>query len=197
MFFILDQDQKESELKIDESENSDSDITDNFHATVKIDSVESADNDDQTIAQSIVFSLLQKKRHPELRNFLIPTIVMSSTKFRIIMYDAENDVLLRSNSYDLFNTEEWVKLSPASIVTLWMVLNYRIFCSGINRVDLNEELDINDVKSGFLDELLVDCVDIYTSKLKSCVPSFPKVERKTVDTLGENPFLCESYEFWI
>lgn len=143
------------------------------------------DIDDQTIAQAIVFSIVQKIRHPEHKTLLIPTIVMSSTKFRIIMYDAENDLLLQSNTYNLFESSE---LSLGSIIILWIVLHYRTFCSVLKNVDLYQDLDI--VKSGFKDKLeALECNDIYNSKLKSCVASFPKIERRTMDTRGLNP-LC-------
>lgn len=87
------------------------------------------------------------------------------------------------------------KLSTSSIVILWMVLHYRIFCSGVNKVNLYEDLD--KVKSGFIDRLPHECVDIYKYKLKSCVPSFPIVERKTMENLGQNPLCNKPQEFWI
>lgn len=65
---------------------------------------------------------------------MVPNIVISPENFRVIMYDAEKDVLLCSNSIDLFNPEESEKLSEKAIVVLWMVLHYRLFCSGMTNV---------------------------------------------------------------
>ncbi|KAJ8308907.1 hypothetical protein KUTeg_013781, partial [Tegillarca granosa] len=145
------------------------------------------DTEDQAIAQAIVFSLLQKSKHPDSKMFLIPTIVISREHFRILMYDAENDVLLRSQSLGLFVTRKSKELSPTCIVILWMVLHFRIFCSGLKKVGLNEDLqDLNVVKSRFREKLTPESIKLYDSYLKSNVGSFPTTERKGHD---ENPYI--------
>lgn len=50
----------------------------------------------QIIAQTIVFSFLQKKYHPEQDNFLTPCIGIGRTELIVMFYDAEHDVLLES-----------------------------------------------------------------------------------------------------
>ncbi|KAJ8303300.1 hypothetical protein KUTeg_019696, partial [Tegillarca granosa] len=119
-------------------------------------------------------SMLQKSIHPEFNNHMIPTIVISSTKIRILMYDAENDILLRSNAIDVFLDipDEPPQLSPECIIILWMVLHYTIFCTGINTENLT--IDLNKIKSGFTDSI-TDCDDIYRFLLKSGVETFPKI----------------------
>lgn len=135
--------------------------------------------ENQIAAKTIVFSMLQKSIHPEFNNHMIPTIVISSTKIRILMYDAENDILLRSNAIDVFLDipDEPPQLSPECIIILWMVLHYTIFCAGINTENLT--IDLNKIKSGFTDSI-TDCDDIYRFLLKSGVETFPKVKLKQV-----------------
>lgn len=45
-------------------------------------------SEDQAIAQTIVFSLLQRQNHPSFQHHLIPNIVITPTEFRVYMYDA-------------------------------------------------------------------------------------------------------------
>lgn len=52
--------------------------------------------EDQSIAKT-VFSLLQKLRHPDLTIHLTPNIVITPSQTRVLMFDAENDILLCSN----------------------------------------------------------------------------------------------------
>ena len=50
----------------------------------------------QLVAESIVFSFLQKKRHPERENFLTPCIGVGSSFMLLMLYDSFHDVLLES-----------------------------------------------------------------------------------------------------
>lgn len=142
--------------------------------------------ENQSVSQAIVFSLLQQSRHPELKHFLIPNIVISASHFRVIMYDAKNDVLLRSQLLPLSlddsidddgGVENENILSPVAIVYLWMVLHYKIFCSGIDIDALEQNLD--DIKAGFPD-VASSRWDIYSHSLKSGVGSFPLVKKDGV-----------------
>ena len=58
--------------------------------------------EEQAVAETIVFSLVQRLHHPNFENHLIPTILIDSSLFRIIMYDAVNDVLLCSPKIPIF-----------------------------------------------------------------------------------------------
>lgn len=100
----------------------------------------------QAIAQTIVFSCIQKKKYPTFPNHMVPNIVISPENFRVIMYDAEKDVLLCSKSIDLFNPEESETLSKKAVVVLWMILHYRLFCSGMKNV---KERLLQECKSTF------------------------------------------------
>lgn len=77
---------------------------------------------------------------------MVPNIVISPENFRVIMYDAEKDVLLCSKSIDLFNPEESETLSKKAVVVLWMILHYRLFCSGMKNV---KERLLQECKSTF------------------------------------------------
>lgn len=95
------------------------------------------------------------------------------------MYDAENDVLLRSQPIKLFQTKDSTLLSTRCIVILWLILHYRMFCSGLKKINLRRDFqDLTKVKAGFKRKLTPESTNVYDSKLKSCVGLFPKVQRK-------------------
>lgn len=85
----------------------------------------------QIIAQTIVFSFFQKKRHPERNNFLTPCISIRSTELRVMLYDSEHDVLLESSSVPLFNNDSSLEFSLQAILVCWLTVNYKYFCSGL------------------------------------------------------------------
>lgn len=134
---------------------------------------------EQAIAQTIVFSLLQRQRHPNFRNSMTPNILVSPEYIQIIMYDSVNDILLCSNFIDLFNVNADGCLSSEAVVILWLVLHYRVFCCGLNFED-NVEVDI--FKSNF-HIFAKEKWNVYSKYLKSCVPGFPIIEKEIkVDT---------------
>lgn len=85
----------------------------------------------QIIAQTIVFSFFQKKRHPERNNFLTPCIGIGSSELIVMLYDSEHDVLLESSSVPLFNNDSSLKFSLQAILVCWLTVNYKYFCSGL------------------------------------------------------------------
>ena len=84
---------------------------------------------EQIRAETIVFSFLQKKKCPELDNFLIPTISMSKTHVKFYLYDCENDIFLETPLLELFREKTLLRIE--TIITLWLVLNYKYCCSGV------------------------------------------------------------------
>ncbi|XP_052679433.1 uncharacterized protein LOC128160186 isoform X1 [Crassostrea angulata] len=129
----------------------------------------------QAIAQTIVFSLLQKQKHPEFLHHMIPNIVISPEKLEIMMYDSDNDVLLCSNPIHIFNLDlpENRTLIDETVVIIWMVLHYRIFGTGLNKAT---PYLLERCKSNFT-QLVASKWDIYSKSLKSCVPGFPSVQK--------------------
>ncbi|XP_062615123.1 uncharacterized protein LOC134276851 [Saccostrea cucullata] len=136
---------------------------------------------EEAFAQTIVFSLTENQKHPNCLNHMVPNIVISPEKFEIVLYDAERDILLCSNSIFLFNLDlpEHRSLTNEAIIILWMVLHYEIFCSGFEKAS-------NDVlvkcKSNFK-SLVESKWDIYSNSLKICVPEFPPVKRWSINEL--------------
>lgn len=128
--------------------------------------------ENESISQAIVFSLLQKQRHPNLAQHLVPHILICKKYFRIVMYDAQNDILLRSSDCQLMSASN--DISCQSITILWMVLHYRLFCSGLSSDSLQVKLD--ELKSGFREEMQT-CWDLYSSHLKSGIDSFSHVRK--------------------
>lgn len=88
----------------------------------------------QALAQIIVFSCQQKKNHPAIfSNLMVPNIIITPKRFQVIMYDVRKDLLICSRSIELFDSEN--NLECKAIVVIWMVLHYRLFCTGFNDVD--------------------------------------------------------------
>lgn len=112
----------------------------------------------QIIAQTIVFSFLQKKKHPERENFLTPCIGIGSTELIVMFYDSEHDVLLESSSVSLFENEFSCEFSFEAILVYWLTVNYKYFCCGIVEKDKKH-------KSNFFVHAK-DKIHIYEDKLK-------------------------------
>lgn len=85
----------------------------------------------QIIAQTIVFSFLQKKRHPDRDQFLTPCIGIGNSELIIMLYDSEHDVLLESSTIPLFENEFSCEFSYCAILVCWLTVNYKYFCSGL------------------------------------------------------------------
>ena len=147
---------------------------------VKVSSAAGAE--DQAIAQIIVFSLLQKQRHPEFHHHLIPNIVISPIDFHIFMYDAVNDILLASYPLQIFDADT-ESLRIESVMILWMVLHYRMFCEGIKVGALTDNFKDLYIKSHFR-KIAETKWDVYSTSLKENVSYFPPGKRKTPITFN-------------
>lgn len=130
----------------------------------------------QAIAQTIVFSFLQKKALPNLS--FIPNILISPKEFRIIMYDVGNDILLCSGPLAIFCKR---KLKKKSIIMLWMVLHYELFLEDVKPRFEENGLDMRKFNAKFK-KRAKDKIDVYLndlefatrniqSKSKECFPS--------------------------
>lgn len=132
------------------------------------------------IAQTIVFSFLQKKQHPDLNHFLIPCIGTSASQVIFYFYDSINDILLQSASMDLLDGSGSVNFD--TIIALWLVLNYKYLGSGPSRQLLDGP------KSGFFNHTH-DVIDIYQDFL-----SFGDIPfSETPDTF--KPSVCHNARF--
>lgn len=138
---------------------------------------QSAEN--QAIAQTIVFSFIQRKRHPEFSNFLIPNILISPQEFRIIMYDSVNDILVCSVPLPIFQPYPSKSLEIASIIILWMVLHYRIFCEGTGTLTRERAVDMNKIQANFK-ERAKEKLELYINALKFGVQGFPFVQKESL-----------------
>lgn len=99
---------------------------------------------EQIMAQCIVFSFLQKKLHPDYVNHLIPSIGIARDRLVVFFYDCDNDVLLESSEMPFITSQGG--LVKSTFLALWLVLNFKYFCSGITKGMVESGL-----KSGFLD----------------------------------------------
>lgn len=96
-----------------------------------------------------MFSFLQKGRQ-ELDISFIPNIMISPQNFRVIMYDAETDLLICSHLLDIFTNDKGSKvLKNSSIIVLWMVLHYEMFLKRENSPFKNDDKGIKKLKANF------------------------------------------------
>ena len=126
---------------------------------------------DQALSQVIVFSLLQKQKHPEFVHHLIPNILISPEEFQILMYDSVNDILLGSYACPLFDHIEKTLLTE-SVIVLWMVLHYRKFCGGMPVHKLAAHFKGIDLQS-HLEEKADSKWCVYAGSLRENVNHFP------------------------
>ncbi|XP_060080808.1 uncharacterized protein LOC132560173 [Ylistrum balloti] len=87
----------------------------------------------QVIAQNIVFSFLQKHRHPESENFLFPCIGVTGKDMIVYFYDSMHDVLLESTLIPLHGMipSAVSNINLVAIVVSWLVVNYKYLCDGV------------------------------------------------------------------
>ncbi|KAK3102375.1 hypothetical protein FSP39_010905 [Pinctada imbricata] len=93
----------------------------------------------QMIAETIVFSFLQKRLHPERDNFLTPCIGVGFSEFLgvgfselfIMLYDSEHDVLLESCKIPLSSPTQPNKFNMTAVLLSWLVVNYKFLCTGL------------------------------------------------------------------
>ena len=85
----------------------------------------------QLVAETIVFSFLQRKRHPERSNFLTPCIGIAKSCLVIMLYDSEHDELMESSLISLMSATCSNKFSVDAILVTWLALNYKYLCTGL------------------------------------------------------------------
>ena len=86
-------------------------------------------NQEQVIAQSIVFGWTQYNRHPD-KSADIPTIYIDSEKFGVLIYNPEADSLLISQLPILFYSDHPLNTLAdkcSGIFILWLFMNHRMF----------------------------------------------------------------------
>ncbi|KAK3085350.1 hypothetical protein FSP39_001943 [Pinctada imbricata] len=136
----------------------------NIHVAGEISSHSGYEN--QAVSQTFVCSMIQRRKRPYLRHYLVPNIVISDDEFYIIMYDPDKDNLLCSPKYPIFGDSDSALAVPV-IFIFWMVLHHRLFCAGVPERDF-----LNEVKSNFKLRA-ADAWPIYNEQLKENVSSFP------------------------
>ena len=130
---------------------------------------------DQAISQVIVFSMLQKIKHPSFDRHLVPSIVISSDEFYIVMFDAAKEILLCTPICDIFQDKSKSVVYEEVVLILWMILHHRILCSGIP-----ERQDLIAAQSGFR-QRASEAWEIYTANLKGLVSNFPQVTTENME----------------
>lgn len=112
-----------SEVPITVAEDEDEEICE-----VKLSNEFPAKYRDQLIAQTIMFSFLEKKEKTAYENYLIPSIGVAKDQFVIFLYDSEHDILLESKVIKLWTPAG--RLFQSALLALWLGINYSLTCSG-------------------------------------------------------------------
>lgn len=133
---------------------------------------------DQAIAQTIVFSFTQRGRHPNLREIFIPNILVSPKELRVFMYDSDNDILIYSPPLDIFQDDTGV-LNVYSIIVLWMVLHYKLFCEETKSLIANKDIDKDEAKANFREK------NKYKSHAEFKANYFPPPMKNTLNSFKE------------
>lgn len=98
----------------------------------------------------------------------------------------KKDIFLCSVLVPIFNGS---RLHRTSVIILWMVLHYRIFCSGIQ----DDPNKLRQVICQFK-EKVAGKWEIYSRTLKFCASRFPPV-KKDSDFFPSNEMLNFGYKF--
>lgn len=137
---------------------------------------------DQAVSQTIVFSYIQEKKYPLAYSF-VPNILISRNEFRIIMYNAKNDILICSQPLDIFKGSS---LNESSIIILWMVLHYGLFLKRENSLfreaDTDTDTRFHNLRAMFKDRA-ASVLTSYQNDLKFGEMGFPAVEKDSFPSL--------------
>lgn len=91
---------------------------------------------------------------------MIPSICISKEKVVIYFYDCNNDFLLESSEKPYITSEG--ALVKSTIISLWLALNFKYFCSGITK-----GMKDSGFVSGFF-ELVQNKLDLYKDVTAPC-----------------------------
>lgn len=91
---------------------------------------------------------------------MIPSICISKEKVVIYFYDCNNDFLLESSEMPYITSEG--ALVKSTIISLWLALNFKYFCSGITK-----GMKDSGFVSGFF-ELVQNTLDLYKDVTAPC-----------------------------
>lgn len=105
------------------------------------------------------------------------------------MYDAVNDILLGSYPLHLFDVET-ESLRIESVMILWMVLHYRMFCEGIKVDELTDDFKNFDMKSHFR-KIVGRKWDVYSTALSENISYFSPAKERSSLTFDSNWFAKE------
>ncbi|KAK3086215.1 hypothetical protein FSP39_015330 [Pinctada imbricata] len=116
----------------------------------------------QVAAETIVYSFYYRYLHPEHSHFLIPSIGISYFSVVFYFYDSVNDVLLGSTQFPLMNLESGnpCKLNITTLFAIWMVLNHKHLCNGLNLVGPDQ------IPKSHFAELAKSKLEVYKEGLK-------------------------------
>ncbi|XP_063441198.1 uncharacterized protein LOC134721867 [Mytilus trossulus] len=141
---------------------------------------------DQVFAQTITNAFYQAKANSELKDLFIPSFLATNENVEILMYNVENDRMLKSQDMELFSDISDNGLNNGTVICIWMALNFMDF----QQRDLENEFEaIKFEKSGFQERLPDDILSIYQSELMRPLPKYDS-EKKNQNIKGT------AYHLW-
>lgn len=85
----------------------------------------------QVMAETLVFSFLQHEHNTDkVSSYLVPGIGLCKEHMILYMYDCKEDVLLGIPPLSIFPNKS-DGIDRRTVVLLWLVLNYGLFCTGV------------------------------------------------------------------
>ncbi|CAC5396322.1 unnamed protein product [Mytilus coruscus] len=122
---------------------------------------------EQAFAHTITNAFYQAKGNPELKNLFIPSFLATDGKVQILMYNVDNDRMLKSQDMELFNDISDNGLNNGTVICIWFALNFMDF----QQKELENEFEaIRFEKSGFQEKLPDEILSIYQSELMRPLP---------------------------
>ncbi|XP_045166191.2 uncharacterized protein LOC123529741 [Mercenaria mercenaria] len=135
----------------------------------------------QMLSETIVFSfLLFNETGGSLKNYLVPTVGISTEKLKIFFYDCVEDILLEACPTNLFYTAPSDRqIHTRAVLMLWLTLNYEIFCTGVPDV-------LKRNKSDFFRKIGHEVHERYRNNVSRNFHGKPKGSMNDVYTGGQN-----------
>lgn len=110
---------------------------------------------------------------------IFPLCAMTKDLYEIMLYDAENDYLLRSLSPMYLFDEDMLSLSISAVIDLWFIINHSLFCTKQTDETTNELRGTCNLRPQLGEDLLKSVVTNstwmfrpdYTNQLSSDLPT--------------------------
>ena len=137
---VVSVDNDQLSINVVDQQASDSEADENCCIEVKKDNVTKCI--EQIIGETVCFSFVLQNKNKDQTKSMVPGLVMSSSRFLVVLYDCKNDVLLVSDPMTWMGEEEVYR---SGIIALWVVLHHGKYLKDL----APELLDDHGLRSSF------------------------------------------------